>query len=253
MLHDFSKDSFDIIVQAGQSNSDGSGYGDAAQPFQPDPRIWYLNRDFTISQAADRVRGNFIFGDFSLRFAEEYIKAGLLAPDRKLLIIRSAVGGTGFLDHRWGPEDDLFLHMVEMIQTAANLNPQNRFVALLWHQGETDAFLQASFETHYENLKRLVSMTRDTCKAPELPFVAGDFVEQWRGANAEICAPVLSAMRQICGEDSYAAFVETDGLLSNSQVLGGEDTIHFCRDALNQLGSRYFSAFAAIRDKAANA
>ena len=96
MLKNFSKEKFDIIIQAGQSNSEGCGFGVVENPFEPNELIWYLNRDFTISQAAERVIGNNIFGDFSLAFATCYIKNGFLTAPRKLLIIRAAVGGTGF-------------------------------------------------------------------------------------------------------------------------------------------------------------
>ena len=43
MLKDFSGQKFDIIVQAGQSNAEGCGFGAVAEPFQPDEKIWYLN------------------------------------------------------------------------------------------------------------------------------------------------------------------------------------------------------------------
>ena len=39
------------------------------------------------------VQGGRITGDFSLTFAEEYEKAGLLQAGRKLLIVRAAIGG----------------------------------------------------------------------------------------------------------------------------------------------------------------
>ena len=51
-----------------------------------------------------------------------------MEPGRKILILRTAVGGTGFRDHRWGMTDDLYLQMMEMIRTALSLNPKNRNV-----------------------------------------------------------------------------------------------------------------------------
>ena len=46
MLKDFSKEEFDIIIQAGQSNSEGCGVGDVENPYTPNDSIWYLNNDF---------------------------------------------------------------------------------------------------------------------------------------------------------------------------------------------------------------
>ena len=252
MLKDFSKEAFDIIIQAGQSNAEGYGFGPVEEPYLASPDVWYLNQDFTISQAAEKVNGNEIQTNFALSFAREYIKSGLLAAGRKILILRCAVGGTGFLDHRWGLTDDLYLRMMEMIRTAVTLNPENRLVALLWHQGETDAEKRASYEVHYNHLLTLLQSVRREFDVSDLPFVAGDFVQHWKNNNLEICTPVVSAIRGVCRDCGNGAFVETDGLLSNLQELnrnplGWEDTIHFSRRAVYELGRRYFAAYMGLK------
>lgn len=246
MLKDFTQEKYDVIIQAGQSNSDGSGYGIVEKPFQQNELIWYLNRNFTISLAAERAIGNSIFSDFSLSFATRYINDGYLTEPRKLLIVRSAVGGTGFGDKRWGLSDDLYLHMMKMVKTALELNPDNRLVVFLWHQGETDANLNATFDTHYNNLSTLVKSVRDTFNCKDLPFIAGDFVPQWKKANITKCEPVVNAIRAVCSDIGNAAFVETEELTSNSQDNGGDDTIHFSRKALMALGEKYFEEYIKL-------
>lgn len=251
MLKDFTKDAFDIVIQAGQSNAEGYGFGSADAPWEPDDRVWYLNENDTISLAAESVAVNDARTNFSLSFAREYIKNGRLTEGRKLLIIRAAVGGTGFLDGHWKPADDLYLHMLEMTKTALALNKDNRLVALLWHQGEQDAVQNASYETHYNHLMTLVQGVRDAFGAPELPFAAGDFVQHWKNDNLAICTPVVDAIRAVCRDCGSGAFVETDGLRSNAQYtkhhpFGWDDPIHFCRAALYELGERYYRAYAEI-------
>ena len=252
MLRDLSGEHFDIIIQAGQSNSDGTGYGPVEDPWQPTEDVWYINFDFTLSVAREAVNGNEIQSNYSLSFAREYMKKGLLKEGRKLLILRTSVGGTGFLDHRWGMTDDLYLHMMEMVRTALALNKENRLVAFLWHQGETDAICGADFDTHYNHLMGLIRSVREEFGVPQLPFVAGDFVQQWEKDNWDICVPVVDAIRAVCRDGGCGAFVETDGLLSNSQEdrnppLPWEDTIHFSRRSLYLLGRRYFEAFDDLR------
>lgn len=258
MLKNFTEEKFDIIIQAGQSNCEGYGFGPIEQPYQPNENVWYLNADMTISQAAEKVQGNEIQTTFGLYFAEEYLRKGLLKEGRKLLILRTAVGGTGFLEGRWNMTGDLYRHMMDMIQTALSLNEDNRLVCLLWHQGETDAAQHASYEVHYTHLSHLVSSVRtefaQSTKFPVLPFIAGDFVHQWRDENPEICTPVLKAIQDVCIDCSNAYFVETDGLLSNRQELsrdplGWEDHIHFSRKACGELGKRYFDAFMTLCDQ----
>ena len=253
MLHDFSKDTFDILILAGQSNAYGSSFGPAEAPYCPDGRIWYMNEDGTISLAAEAVEGNGIRACFALSFAREYVNAGKLAEGRKLLILRTAAGGTGFSDNRWKLTDDLYLRMMDMTRTALALNPDNRLVAFLWHQGETDAIRRATYDFHYHHLSTLLSTVRETFRAPALPFIAGDFVHHWKynPANLDACFPVLDAIHAVCRDFEACAFVETDGLDSNAQGKNPPesrkyDDIHFSRDATYELGKRYFAAFEAI-------
>lgn len=226
MLKNFNEEEFDIIIQAGQSNSFGAGRGAVQNPYIPNDRVWYLNDNFTVSIACETVFGNEILGNYSLSFADKYINNNMLKGNRKLIILRTSVGGTGFLDHRWGMNDDLFLIMMEMIKISLELNENNRLIALLWHQGEADAVLNASYETHYANLSTLVNAVKTTFHRPDLPFIAGDFTAQWKKENKLICEPVIRAIKDVCRECINGVFVTTDELLSNSQTYCCGDTIH---------------------------
>jgi len=245
MLRDFKKDTFDIIIQGGQSNSEGCGIGPADFPFEPHPDILMMENDFTILTAREKVWGNEAVGNFALSFSERYVKSGRLKNGRKLLILQAAVGGTGFCDRRWGLEDDLFLKLTDMLKTALALNPANSATAFIWHQGETDTENPVR-DIHYNNLSKLVEEVRKTAGNNNLPFIAGDFVHDWSDENTESCLPIITAVRDVCSDIGYAAFVETEGLQSNAEKTGNDDKIHFCREALNQMGYRYYDAFEKI-------
>ena len=253
MLKDFTKEKFDIIIQAGQSNANGTAFGPADEPYTPDGRVWYMNENDTISLAVEKVNGNSIQSNFSLSFAREYIRAGRLAQGRKLLILRAAEGGTGFWNHYWRLGDDLYLHMMEMIRTALALNPENRLVALLWHQGENEVSVNTSFDQHYNQLNTLLQSVRNTFEVPELPFIAGDFVPQWKEKTLQASTPVSDAMRALCADCGHGGFAETHGLKSNAQDVdvhplgwGNADDIHFSRRSIYELGLRYFREYARI-------
>ena len=111
------------------------------------------------------------------------------------------------------------------------------------HLGVTDASLIADFQSHYNNLSTLISNVRTIFDCENLPFIAGDFVQHWKTENMEICTPVINAIKEVCLTIGNSAFIETTGLQSNDQKIGNQDTIHFCREALYQLGMKYFSAF----------
>lgn len=243
MLWDFTKEKFDIIIQAGQSNAQGSGMGKTDDPYVPVLDILHLDGDFIISVAQEHIDRDGVNAHFGLTFAKEYINDGRLGEGRRVLIIRSAVGGTGFSDHRWGMTDDLYLRMMEMVRTAIELNPENRVVAFLWHQGETDAINHMGETEYYENLDRLFRSVRDEFGC-DLPIVCGDFVQEWETREIAICTPIITAQRKLVKNIPHAAFVETDGLLSNLAYANIEcDDIHFCRPALYELGRRYYKAF----------
>ncbi|GHU99153.1 hypothetical protein FACS1894211_04070 [Clostridia bacterium] len=261
---------FDVIIQAGQSNAQGSGRGDASEPYIPCGDVYYLEDtalptntfvsphgcrqdltslfwsdgfSFRVSRAAEHEGS-----DFSLAFARRYKADGRLKAGRKLLIVRSAVGATGFLSNNWRIGDPLQVRMESMSAAALGTSRKNNLIAFLWHQGENDVMLGSSEQTYTDHFAALITSLRKKLKTPSLPFVVGDFVEEWRktGEYGDRIPPVLRALRRSAADLPGGAFVETDGLLSNNQRLNDGDKIHFCRDALYTLGERYYAAFCEI-------
>lgn len=252
---------YDIILQAGQSNAAGYGHGPVVHPYEPDPRILYLTQgdpqaaeyepegDYEISIAAERPNPGFgeddRLGDFSLSFAKAYVEAGLLAPGRHLLIVRSAVGATGFLKHYWGMDEPLFLRMLRMADYALSLNPENRLMGLLWHQGEHEAAFRNDPQRYHDQLLALVACVRTRYRKPELPFICGGFCDEWAGRNQPACDEIMGVIRTVAAEVK-GSYVETADLRSNNQRTGDGDEIHFCREDLQELGRRYFTAYRGL-------
>jgi len=255
-------DKFDIILQAGQSNAAGYGHGPAAHPYVPDPRVLYLTAgepeageyypkgDYKIAVAAERpnptVSPEDRLGDFSLSFAGKYVESGLLAPDRKLLIVRSAVGGTGFLKGYWRMGDPLYQRMLRMTDYAMGLNPENRLVGFLWHQGEHEAAFLNDPQRYHDQLLEVVESVRGRYGNSQLPFACGGFCSQWAEENQPACDQIMTVIRTVA-EETGGAYIETADLRSNDQKTGDGDTIHFCREDLQELGRRYFAAYQNLR------
>jgi len=96
-----------------------------------------------------------------------------------------------------------------------------------------------------------LNTVRTEFDVPKLPFIAGDFVQLWKGKNLECCSPIVDAMKSVCEQLGNGGFVESDGLLSNFEVYGkesddSEDEIHFSRAALYELGARYYKVYIKI-------
>ncbi|MBE6694583.1 MAG: hypothetical protein E7589_07450 [Ruminococcaceae bacterium] len=275
MKQDYSGDVFDIILLAGQSNAEGTGMGDVEVEWIPDGDILQLNAP----RVGDCIGGNKWqwFVDFpldlrieetklelheqetvhrdslALHFAKKYKESGLLEKGRRILIVNAPLGGTSFVDKHWTPDGRLYLRMVEMLKYAIGLNPENRVVAMLWHQGESDAIGGLYPENgatppdeYYAHLKGLIESVRELCDNAELPVVTGDFVPLWNQRNAAATAPIVEATKRVT-TDLGGAFVHTDGLISNAEVLGNGDDIHFCRNSVHELGVRYFDGYMSVR------
>ncbi len=265
---------YDIIILAGQSNAEGNGLGPTDRPFIPDERILMM-RDggkygyeeqpdgkmkflvtepytFVTETAQERTDSTQAYGMFALTFAKKYIEAGLLPEGRKLLIVNSTAGGTGFAGKQWGLGNVLHTRLTKMVKEAKGEN--DRVVAILWHQGEHDAFENADFDfatrhdSYFDHLSATVSDIRKLSGSDTVPFIAAEFVSEWRfkEENARACDAVLSATADVCEKLGNSKLVMARDLKSNNQTVGNGDDIHFCRDALSTLGERYFDAFKEL-------
>ena len=185
----------------------------------------------------------------------------MLKEGRRLLIIRCAIGATSFYKKRWGKNDDLFLRMLRAMDNAKKLeygDNDHRFIAFLWHQGESDSDVNPSSIKYYNDLKYLVESVREKTNK-NLPFIAGDFVQDWKNSAPDITKRaniIIDGTRKLCKELTCSAFVESEGLLSNrlnpscpnfDDVIN--DNIHFCREAQKELGIRYFEKYVTIFNK----
>ena len=259
---DMKNTKFDIIIQGGQSNAEGFGLGPVSEEYIPSESVLYLeaektavvvdnnlhityaDKPFYVEVAQDRKKGDDLVGDFSLTFAEEYRKSGLLSSDRKLLVIRVAVGGAGFKKGQWGIGKQLYEKLLEMTDYALSLNKENRVVGFLWHQGEHDAFEKNEPETFKEQLGAQLQSIRS--RYGDMPFIAGDFVNEWKSKNLADCKPIVEKIQEVIIEAGNGAFVETADLPSNNEKTGNGDDIHFCRESLRVLGRRYFAAYREL-------
>ena len=260
----YKREKFDIIIQGGQSNAEGGGLGPVETEYKTSNRILYLTAQkkvetigdrivitygqepLDISVAAERYEVDGLRSDFALTFAQEYINGELLANDRKLLIVRAAVGGTGFQKEHWGLGKQLYSKLVEMTNYALSLNPENRIVGFLWHQGEHDAFEGNTPKNYREQLKNMVLDIRS--RYGNMPFIAGDFCYEWKNKNLAICQPIVDVIKRVVNEIGNAGFVTTENLLSNNQKIENGDDIHFCRETLYELGKRYFKKYSELID-----
>ena len=274
-----SNEKYDIIVLAGQSNAEGWGFGDTDNEWKEDERIdmfrdkhpvGYVKDengvdvldlkyplDFEILPASEGVGGDGKkVGNLAIWFAKEYADK-YLEKGRKILIVKTAIGGSGFKRKQWCVGDCLQVRMEVMANTALKMNKENKIVAFLWHQGEFDGHIleKGNFDTikrgdYYEReFTRLVKHFRKRFKAVNVPIITGGFVDEIKKEQYGYKGlfDVENALKDVAKKEPKMAFVDASGLRANKNAFEGGDEWHFCRKDLEILGKRYFKAYEEIK------
>ncbi len=279
MRKTLSNEKFDVILLAGQSNSAGYGEGPVSKEYIPSERILLMENDavpyyyepeegspykfvmkFLNPAARNTVRiADEVLCDYgkisnlAITFAENYA-AKCLAPGRKVLIIDSGYGGTGFTCPGWGVGNPLHNRMMEMVSLALSCNPENKIVAFLWHQGEHDVVEnpgcepEALYRSHKANLAAMLDdfYTKFNCKS--VPFITAGFCNEWYQSHKVGADAVMKAIRE-SAEEVGGRYLDVSDLMSNNQVLSNGDVIHFSRESQHIMGRRFFEQYIDVVQK----
>ncbi len=265
---------FDIIIAAGQSNAEGTGIGpvtealiptemvcmlcdEAAPYYQEDAAGSHLVMNYPsavhITPAAEPVIDGHQRGRFQFNFAQAYYDRYCKGTGRKVLVIEAAVGGTGFSRNEWGTQGAiLYDRMVALTEYALSLNPENRIVAFLWHQGEHDTVENPAWDpekrysAHKQNLTKMLDTFCDTFHCHGIPMLTASFADEWYQKNKEPSDAVLNAIKAVF-TGKNRTFIDASSLKSNNQQIGNGDDIHFSRESLHILGKLFFDAFVAMQ------
>ena len=272
---DFTTEKYDVILLVGQSNAEGHGIGPVDNPYEPTEDIMQLVDSYPVmyrmnAEGIDELdvpketiyrinvakenscRGGEKQGCFAFSFVRSYYEKHLAGSGRKLLLVRAAIGGTGFMRNQWTPDGVLYKRAVEMTDIALSLNPENRLKAILWHQGECEAVdgkglgYDYLYSFYTGCLSRLINDLKQ--KYGTVPFLAGGHCEDWIPRFSVESPAITDATRTVISELDHCGYVETAGLGSNDRIVKGKylDDVHFNRPALYELGERYFKAYEEI-------
>ena len=277
MKNEFSDFVFDIVVVAGQSNAEGYGVSHESEPLVISNAYEIIDKnkygmklkedgsydslDFVypvevvIRELQERSVDGIYNSDLSLSFVEEYKKSKFYSPERKILVIKTGYGGSGFAFDQHGVGNPLYIRMIDMINIGLSLNNNNRIVAFLWHQGEHDAFENAWFsyeeryEYYYSNLLNEFLGVREEYKQFDFPIITGGLCRDWKKRYMIESEAIEKATIDVCEKIGNAKFVQTSDLPSNEEIIHNGDLDHFCKESILSLGKRYFEAFASLKNK----
>jgi hypothetical protein len=200
------------------------------------------------------IRNNFGFG---VSFAREYIRQGKLQSGRKILLVGCGWGGTGFANNgRWMfPNGDLYLGTIARANTAfakTDMGNNNRFIAILWHQGENDI----STPTNYrENVSACLNGIRNTIQRTNphnIPILLGGLTNDTQ-SRRNFTEQHIRTIKDMPGNRNFK-FVPSNAMpgvyysnleLFNHDLLPDKDTgnNHFSKSSQIEFGKRYFYVF----------
>jgi hypothetical protein len=236
-----------IILVVGQSNTH-AGYGLDANLDAPQDGIYQLGRsgstDNCVIQACEPLEHHTKTEDrigFALTFAKLLQQHAQGAGD--IIIVPCGFGGTGFADNRWNRGNDLYDDAIFRTNGLLEAYPEGRLVAILWHQGETDVYLN---NTDYdEDLDRFILDLRADLGDTTVPFVLGGMVPYWVDQ-----APERQMQQQILKDtplrNGHVAYADPEIPFLIEKSDNTFDEIHFDANGQRELGQRYFDQFLTI-------
>ncbi|MDD3831201.1 MAG: sialate O-acetylesterase [Clostridia bacterium] len=250
-LQSYKEQEYDIILVCGQSNAVGRGIGPAEFDYIVDSRIVSLGNNYVISTATEVEVGGFSCNSFSHFFAKLYANNDL-ESGRKLLIINTAVSETGFSDNRWCAGCDLYESTISKVKAVLGLNPHNRLVAVLWHQGERDITRDVNRWVYFWRFDNMLKWMRLSLNAVEVPFIAGDFSTAWK-QNYVASSAIVQAIKDVVSNNSHCGFVTTreevkvgDTITVVQVAVNEGDVMHFSKEGNKLLGQKYYSVYRGI-------
>ena len=253
-----------LVLLVGQSNMAGRGYA-GPDDLVPLPREEYIRPDFKWVPAIEPITKDRPFiGTFDsdgkkivspdpfetvLPNAQQKVCGvglgrtfgKLLAednPDHTVGLIPAAVGGTGIA--AWLPGgvddwDDTNFPYDFAIQRAKEAQKSGKIVAILWHQGETDAAKQTP--DYKQKLKTVVENFRRDLGDDSIPFFAGYLASFYKPEIQDHAAIVDNAITELTKEIPGFYSVETKDLNHRG------DNLHFDTESLHTLGERYYFVY----------
>lgn len=158
---------------------------------------------------------------------------------RGIMLVPCAQGGTSFL--QWSPGGTRYTSMVTNTNAAMGLSDLNRFAAILWHQGESDAQSSGLYLLYYDNENRMHTALKSDLNGGIFndftPFISGAILKTVPDNPSTVNASLKRFAESIPGAKYY------DNGISDST---GVDSLHYTAAQLQTIGEGYYEAFKLV-------
>ena len=229
--------SYDVVLLVGQSNMAGRGVV-APEDRVPVPHVWMLDKTGAWVPAVEPmhfdkpIAGVGPGRSFGIELARR--------THHDVGLVPAAVGGSSITSWvpagydsatRTHPYDDA-------LRRARVAMERGKLVAILWHQGESDAHVGLA-TAYSQRLHELIDRFRSELGAPEVPVLIGQLGQfhPWTTYDSTVDA----AHREVARTVPRVAFVSSNGLRHKG------DSLHFDAASARELGRRYAAAYDSLQ------
>ena len=230
-----------LVLCMGQSNMSGRAkMSDADREVVP--RAYKLARDGR--WVAAKAPYHFDRAVAAVGPVDEFVRRYLADhPGETIGVVPCAVGGSPF--YSWDPPpkgERKGVKYAKALERAKVAQANGKFIAILWHQGETDA-AKAKDETglnesYPKDFARMMSELRKELGEGDIPVIAGE-IGRWMRPDGDHAARINPGIGKIPSLLPRSAVVSSEGLAN-------QDRHHFDREAQRILGGRYYDAFKSL-------
>lgn len=184
----------------------------------------------------------------SMGMALEFASRWIGAKGGEIIFIQTALGGTGFVDNRWNPGNDLYQNAVTLANACLAADPARRLAGIFFIQGGADSQSQAGADGYHDALFAMATGLRSAITgAAGVPLILSGTTTtnnpayKWAGQ-------VDSAQELLPQRMDRVAYVNTDGL-----TFIETPPLHWDAPSLRVVGGIFFDRLSAGVNAVANA
>lgn len=253
---------YPLIIVLGQSNAEGLASKDAAPNWLADNNyilddyiIWNKDYNYLSLYELGRNVGSNNNADsrfgFDIFFAKQYLNyygGKLICLKHTLAATPISEKGDDYRVGRWQPNVSLIRpgerRLVEEFEQklnnvriyASKNNLILKPIAILYHQGESDATNQLRLADYKVNLTSLIICLRNILKIKEIPIINADIM--YKNDNFK---NINTIFRELNDTDPY---LKTVDMSKHQQHLG--DTIHYNANSFEYMGDKMFEYYQLL-------
>lgn len=220
------------VLLIGQSNMAGRGFLSEVTPIYNENIFMLRNGRWQMMTEPIHFDRSVAGAGLAASFAQAWCNEN---KNEQIGLIPCAEGGSSI--DEWNKEGALFRHAVSEAKFAME---NSELIAILWHQGESDAHSE-KYKNYYQKLNDLIYSIRKELRALEIPFIIGGLGDYLgRSGFGKSCTEYDLINKELC---KYTENNKNCYFVTGEKLYSNPDGIHINAESQRRFGIRYFKAY----------